>query len=385
MVGPLLLLKMLHCRRMNGRNEYNGEDSAVEGTSQAPQDETPQETKVLKKENDENICRVCLKEGSIPIYGNDVTEDISESLNRFGSIDVRIDDPYPKYLCSTCNSLLQGAILFRKTALQSDEILKNPQVEETSNNNNEDNPIEYSDEDVPLKYIEQKVKKQTVHRCRKCNLTFDTFKELDDHRMSEEHENMRHVCPYCHKSYAPLYYKKHLALHTKGAAYMCDVCGKNFIMQGHFQRHRLTHFYKLPFKCSLCPYKGRFRESLKMHMRSHTGEKPYQCSECPSRFINKSNLNKHMLTHKEAPDFKCDSCGRRFYTKREVELHYKVDHAGVKDHVCNTCGKAFGYRKQMMKHELKVHKRAKLRSGRTPLYLKVESMQQQGQTIITES
>ncbi|XP_075986515.1 uncharacterized protein LOC142983488 [Anticarsia gemmatalis] len=375
MVGPLLLFKMLHCRRINDRKTSTGDESAGEGTSH--------DDSKMKKEYYEQVCRVCLKEGSIPIFGNDGVDDISEDLNLFGGVEIRADDSHPKYICQTCNALLQGAILLRKTAQQSEDLLNNPHIED-SPDDNEDTELDLKEE-IPVNYKERKVKKQDVFDCKKCNVSFDTFDELVNHRMSQEHENMRLVCPYCNKSYAALYYKKHLTLHTKEAPYMCDVCGKNFIMQGHFARHRLTHFYKLPFECSLCPYKGRFRESLKMHMRSHTGEKPYQCSECPSRFINKSNLNKHMLTHKEEPDFKCDSCGRRFYTKREVDLHYKVDHAGVKDHVCNTCGKAFGYRKQMMKHQLKVHKREKLRSGRTPLYLKVESMQQQGQNIATES
>lgn len=375
MVGPMLLLKMLHCRRIEARktnNEANSDNSSHKDSSTIIK-------QCVKTEKEENICRICLKEGTMPIYGSQVAEDIPEAINTFGGIDVNIDDPHPKFLCHTCKSLLQGAILFRKTAQQSDEILKKPPIEEFSDDNvSTDN---YDDNTLD----NDKAKKQEEHHCKKCDISFDSFKELEEHRMSDEHENKRHMCPYCHKTYAPLYFKKHLALHTKGTSYVCDVCGKKFVMQGHFTRHRLTHFYKLPYKCSLCPYKGRFKESLKMHMRSHTGERPYPCTECPARFINKSNLNKHLLTHKEEPDFKCDTCSKRFYTKRELELHFKVDHTGVKDHICKICDKAFGYRKQLMKHELKVHNRAKLRSGRMPLYLKVESMQQQGENIVTES
>lgn len=379
MVGTMILLKMLHCKRMCANKTNTSDQSA----SRKPAHDEKSRMRTVKKESMDNVCRVCLKEGNIPIYGNDSSEDISNDLNMFGGLDIKQDDPYPKFICQSCCSSLQGAILFRKTAQQSDEILKNPRTEELIEEN--DNTADYVEEDNPPNVQEAKMKKEEGHRCRRCNIKFESFKKLHEHKLSDEHENMRHVCPYCHKTYAPLYYKKHLELHTKPRSFVCDVCGKEFVMQGHFARHRLTHFYKLPFKCSLCPYKGRFSESLKMHMRSHTGERPYQCTECPSRFISKSNLNKHMLTHKDEPDFKCDTCGRGFHTKREIEQHYKVDHAGVKDHVCKICGKVFGYRKQMMKHELKVHKRAKMRSGRTPIYLKVESMQEQGQKVVSES
>lgn len=385
MVGPMLLLKMLHCKRMSRRSNME-EESAGEGTSHVESSRESLITVEVKKEhNDENtLCRVCLKEGGVPIYGDNLLEDISEALCTFGGIEVRIDDPYPKFLCLSCNALLQGAILFRKTAQQSDELLKNP-TKNVKVDINDDTYNDFDDDHNSTDYEDHKVKKQRSYNCETCEISFDSFKEYNEHKLTEEHENMRRVCSVCNKSYSARYFKRHLALHKQEAPYMCDVCGKNFIMQGQFTRHRLTHFYKLPFKCSLCPYKGRFSESLKMHMRSHTGEKPYHCTQCPSRFINKSNLNKHMLTHKGEHDFKCETCGRGFYTRRELELHYKVDHTGIKDHICSICGKAFGYRKQMMKHQLKVHKREKLRSGRMPLYLKVESMQQQGQEVTVES
>lgn len=373
---------MLHCKQMNGRSKRAGEDSACDNISH---DENSRRKISIKKEHTlDSVCRVCLKKGCIPIYGNKTAEDLSESFNTFAGIEIKLDDPYPKYLCEPCNTLLLGAIKFRKSAQQSDEILKRP-PEDLLTDGIDDTFNYPEDNNDSWEYEEHKTSENLTYHCKKCEISFDTFKDYDDHRMTEEHENRKITCPICNNSYAELYFKRHLALHKDNASYMCDICGKNFLMQGQFTRHRLTHFYKLPFKCSLCPYKGRFSESLKMHMRSHTGEKPYQCSQCPSRFINKSNLNIHSLRHKGEHNFKCETCGRGFYTKRELELHFKVDHTGIKEHICNICGKEFGYRKHMMKHQLKVHKRAKLRSGRMPLYLQVENMKQQGQDLSGES
>lgn len=379
MVGPLLLLKILHCKRMNRRKERS---SSRDYGSQGPSHRSARSVDVKVENSDEDekaTCRVCLQRGNIPIYGSSLHDDISQDLMSFGGIQLEPDDEYPKNLCHSCNSLLQGAILLRKTAQKSDEVLK--QQAEIVMSDTENNELMDSDLSMPYEYQVKKVEfvnerePEKNYHCQQCSIEFDTFEEYSAHRLSPEHENFRVECPVCHNKYTSVYIKRHLSLHKMDAAYMCDICGKKFVIQGHFTRHRMTHFIgDLPFKCSLCPYRGRFTESLKMHMRSHTGEKPYQCPQCPSRaFVNKSNLNKHMFTHRSNHDFKCDQCQRGFYSKRELELHFKVDHSGIKDHVCNVCGKAFGYRKQMMKHQLKVHKREKLRSGRTPLYILAES------------
>ncbi|VVC92985.1 unnamed protein product [Leptidea sinapis] len=331
----------------------------------------------LKEEtvaSEKQICRVCLKDGEIPIYGNHEYTDISEDLRIFADIEIIKSCNLPTHLCQACYSLLQGAMLLRKTAQKSDNILHGVDVEQSDSDHNMDNDDTFYEFHTKA---EEPVAEVREYSCRTCELSFCSFKEYDEHLLSEEHENMRRTCPVCNKSYSAIYFKRHVALHNVEHPYMCDICGKKFNIRGQFTRHRVTHFIELPFKCSLCPYRGRFSESLKMHMRSHTGEKPYQCSQCPSRFVSKSNLNKHALTHKGEHDFKCESCSRGFYTKRELELHYKVDHTGIKEHVCNMCGKAFGHRKQMMKHQLKVHKRQKLRSGRMPLYLQAESKLQQ--------
>lgn len=384
MAGALMLLKLLHCRnKCQKLKTFHHEPVRDEDQHFLQGNSNP---RTLNYTNQEEVqlstCRVCLKEGDIPIFGDKVVDEIPEALTTFGGVEIEEDDPYPKYLCNSCHALLQGAILFRKTAQKSDMLLKKPQ--ETEPYSSDDNGNGTDDEmtnDIASEYASEDnedVEHRNYH-CKRCNIEFESFADYSEHRLTDEHENRRETCPVCQKSYTALYFKKHLALHKRECPYMCDICGKKFIVQGQFKRHRLTHFYELPFKCSLCPYRGRFRESLKMHMRSHTGEKPYQCSQCAARFVNKSNLNKHMLTHKGEHDYKCDSCGRGFYTKRSLDLHIKVDHTGVKDHVCDICFKAFGYRKQMMKHQLKVHKRQKLKSGRLPLYLQVDKMRN-GQT-----
>lgn len=374
MVGPLLLLKMIHCHQISKKRSKR--KLPIEGTAC--------DFSGSVEKDEETTCRVCMKEGNIPIYGNDIVEDISEPLKIFGGIELEMEDDFAKHLCQNCYTQLQNAILFRKTAQQTDYSLRNPEALPSYSLNDSfsetlDEPVNtYEDEydpsdDEPLEYKSKKVKKERKFRCRRCDMDFKGFEDYQEHRLSDEHENFRRTCPICNKSFTYSSFRNHMKLHGREKPYMCDFCGKKFIMQGQFKRHRATHIDHLPFQCTMCPYRGRFNECLKMHMRTHTGEKPYQCSECPARFVNKSNLTRHALIHKEARDFKCDTCCRGFYTKRELDLHLKVDHAGIKDHVCNMCNKAFGYRRQLLKHQLKVHKRDKMRGGRIPVYLTLES------------
>lgn len=385
---------MLHCTRSKLKsaiNKHDRQDSSA-GSSHVNVkvehdffNEELSET-VWPTADTMTICRVCLKQGNIPIFGDAFSEDFSEPLSTFANIELSSDDLFPKYLCTPCQSLLHGAMLFRKTAQQSDKALRRPKKEvkmlheeEIEEDNITHNFGDADDTNMFSLNIGTKPKK--TYHCSKCNLDFKTLKDLAKHRKTADHINTKYQCTICNKVYCSKYYKRHMAYHKLDTPYVCDVCGKSFIQQGHFSRHRMTHDYDLPYQCQLCPYRGRFSESLKMHMRRHTGEKPYQCPECPVRCINKSNLNRHMNTHKKEHDFRCDSCGKGFFTKRDLELHFKVDHTGIKEHVCNICGKAFGYRKQMMKHQLKVHKREKLQNGRMPLYLQIERKKQMGEMI----
>ncbi|CAK1541023.1 unnamed protein product [Leptosia nina] len=358
MVGNLLLLKILHDRRRNeNKVPATQNDSSVFNG--------------IKKEN-EKKCRVCLKDGDIPIFGNLLSDDVSENLRVFADVEIDPDDKLPKFLCNNCHSQLQSAVKFRRAAQEADKILRESPSDPNDINKDNFTYDSAKNEEDAKNSVEDYI-------CVSCNKSFCNFEEYTQH-ISAYHENVQRVCPVCNKSYKDIYFKKHLAMHNK-TQFICDICGKHSLLKGDFIRHRLTHSYDLPFKCNQCPYRGRFAESLKLHVRTHTGDKPYQCPQCPSRFVTKSNLNTHSLTHRDSYDFKCESCGRGFHNKKSYELHLKVDHAGIKEHICDVCNKAFGYRKQLMRHQLKVHKREKLRSGKLPLYLQVQEMQKEKELI----
>ncbi|XP_059045466.1 gastrula zinc finger protein XlCGF17.1-like [Achroia grisella] len=317
----------------------------------------------LNKNKDFQKCRICLNKGNIPIFSSQ--EDISQDIRIFGDIDISEYDEYPKYLCNSCHSLLQGAIIFRKSAKDSDRFLRN-----SSNFSDEQSSNTFLGDENGAKDIINELSPDS-YNCKTCNIKYSTKEEYLLHKNSKQHRNVRIQCSICYRLLTVQLYNKHLERHQSASHLICEVCGKLYRKDNLF-RHLQLHSFDLPFKCQMCPYRGRFLESLKIHMRTHTGDKPFSCDKCELRFLTRSNLNRHLLTHKKDRPYKCMECGRGFYTKHDMGAHFKSDHAGIKDFGCKLCGNKYGTRKALMRHELRVHKRDKMAKGRMPLYLQAE-------------
>lgn len=352
MVSTYHIVKLFQKATYERYHRSSKEDK--EGSATTSQQDTTQD----------KICRVCLKKGTLSIF-KDHGPDIFEDICTFGGIQINEDDEYPKFLCDSCLKLLEAAILFRKTARTSDEVLRSAKSRK--------NPSKARNTDG-----EETIKENKDNSSASVLQNFFSAVESDD-ACSDESKQVRCrkkipkvQCRICFKIITKAYYKEHFALHDQTVAkYVCDICGKSFRQRCSYRNHYFTHSSEFPYKCTMCPYRGRHSGLLKIHMRTHTGDYRYMCTECPARFLTKSNLNKHALKHKE-PMFKCDVCKRGFHSKLILERHFEADHLGIKNHICNVCGKAFGYRKAMMRHQLDVHKREKKLNGRTPAYIEAE-------------
>ncbi|CAH0401656.1 unnamed protein product [Chilo suppressalis] len=333
-------------------------------------------------------CRICLNDGDIQIYGEENQCHIPTAIFMLTTVEIQEDDEYPKYLCHACNEQLQSALLFKQIAQETDALLREAgniyaPEEETSENDEEHKNIYTREEEASVSDEEHKKKRlqtlnfkrsgfketledeHTTFHCSKCDLVFSNSKAYAKHMFTKEHKNASDTCPFCCRQFKCIV--THLAIHKKTKTHQCDICGQKFLKPS-YTRHRKSHFDNLPFKCQECPYEARFSADFKIHMRKHTGEKPYKCNKCSCRFTSKSNLNRHSFTHKEY-SFACNVCNKGFVTQSKLVEHMTL-HTGKKAHHCIICNKNFVYRRALMRHTLKVHKREKLRIGRTPNYLK---------------
>lgn len=304
------------------------------------------------------MCRVCLNEGDVPIYGDESIEDLSESLTLYGGIEVEENDNLPKFLCHACHEQLQNAMMFRKTAIETDQYLREAVFIPSDVDYKVTVKQEYLDEDI---FKDTLADGNTKYHCILCSEDFVNENDYGTHMLTEKHSTVRDRCPFCSRKFN--YIQKHLAHHREFKTVKCDVCNLKYL-ESMIKRHKETHFISPMFKCTECAYETRYSGDFKVHMRKHTGERPYQCQHCTAKFINKSNLNRHEYTHKNQMPFPCDQCDRGFYNERDLNMHNAADHKGIRDYLCNVCGKAFGYRRSMIKHQRQVHKREKLASGR---------------------
>ncbi|XP_026729192.1 zinc finger protein 39-like [Trichoplusia ni] len=126
---------------MRTRNKLRSRNSTVS-----------QEAVIIDQRNSPGKCRVCLDDGDIPIFGS---KDISNDVAEFGKIKINANDNFPKYLCEACYTLLEAAILFRKTAKQANAFLKkNPWKIPSSAASDDSNYINENEPEIKREYLE---------------------------------------------------------------------------------------------------------------------------------------------------------------------------------------------------------------------------------------
>nr|XP_034837182.1 zinc finger protein 845-like [Maniola hyperantus] len=383
----------------------------------------------LEPDDYEKKCRICLLEGTLSIFSE--APDLLEWIQFFGGINISEDDSFPKYLCKSCYCLLQNAILFRNKAQETNSQLlleceqrnfshfdvnntlegnKDIKIEGFDRSGNADeNTSEdsfksecsnVSENDVQntinnvikieSSNVSKNVKKtpkrnkvtiksedssnmsnscsKKIYECTSCKIEFSKRKDYTSHQKSK-HSHIQ--CTICQKLAPAQRFKRHLASHQTDSNVICEICGQMCKKGASMARHLLIHSNNLPFPCKLCPYRGRYYQALKLHMRKHTGQKPYSCDICQMSFITKSNLNRHSLKHSKLRPHKCGQCNRAFGTNRDMIIHIKKDHDGIKEFECKICGNKYSAKRILRKHEVAVHKREKM-PGRKPLYLQPE-------------
>ncbi|XP_073832626.1 uncharacterized protein isoform X1 [Musca autumnalis] len=200
-----------------------------------------------------------------------------------------------------------------------------------------------------------------VHRgfcCDDCDAVFETKQSLHRHR-SNTHNDGPFPCPQCGKIFTnrsalkqhlrthsepnfpcpecPSRFKeksklqRHMVIHTKVAAYVCDICGASFTWQDSLTLHQRRHQkIDMHFKCTVCDKSFRTKFKLQRHEKIHSGEKENVCSYCGRGFTQKGDLLKHLRLHLGEKIYSCDECPEAFKYKKELRdhknQHYKEKH-----------------------------------------------------------
>lgn len=181
----------------------------------------------------------------------------------------------PKNICYDCirkvvefndfkGQCLSSEDTLKKVLVQQDSIKNaNNEIEETTILQQDDKVSSLPDEDTESKVdiygenleditiTKDKKPKAKVPLCHRCNATFETIEELNEHRIKEKHGTRKgKICKYCNKTIFCM--TNHLRVHTKEKSFQCHICARLFASKYNLRRHIKTHTKNELYKCDIC-------------------------------------------------------------------------------------------------------------------------------------
>jgi len=243
---------------------------------------------------------------------------------------------------------------------------------------------------------------QMENRCRICNKTFQSKKNLRIHTKIKHTEYAgTYSCPACNRDFQQLItLKKHVfnfhADHAldftlthqgntdviepkrtsnssdENKGYICDLCAKVFNSGEDLKIHMWIHAKSIKCRIENCfeefPRKAAFVDHMlrrhkvvvkvnrprnnSMKVGSDIGDKSHLCSDCGESFKSKKNLNSH-IKGVHSKQFSCHICNK--VCKRKVALDLHVAKHGPPTIQCEMCDKAFYSNYNMRRHMITMH------------------------------
>ncbi|XP_078792929.1 uncharacterized protein LOC105353778 isoform X1 [Oryzias latipes] len=191
------------------------------------------------------------------------------------------------------------------------------------------------------------------YKCDICDKAFGLKSLLKAHRRSHDENQQCHICGKTLSSTRAL--SRHLTIHSEKRNFACDVCGKRFKMPYSLKCHKKIHMDReRSFLCHICCKTFHCNRALNSHMITHSSEKPekpFVCQDCGKGFVIQAHLKNHQRVHTGERPFSCSHCGRCFKLKSTLKIHINT-HLGIKRFTCTLCGKTAS----QLEH-LKVHMR----------------------------
>ncbi|KAG5328810.1 ZN112 protein, partial [Acromyrmex heyeri] len=166
------------------------------------------------------------------------------------------------------------------------------------------------------------------YKCKSCEASFKTRDCLNYH-ISTIHIEI-HKCDKCSCTFAsPSHLERHLEIH---AEYICEICGKGFLIMTDKDMHSLEHDKKL-FKCSVCGDYFKGRRSLRRHERNKVCNKVLR-SNHDKDLRSSHNEVQPRFVYSNKKRFECLVCDKGFVYKKLLRTHFREQH---KDYISDTC------------------------------------------------
>lgn len=377
-------------------NDVQVGDNSGEGTSSQNVKFSEVHVKVEPLVHD--TCRICLKDGKLAIFGANSSGVLCEYIYSITGVEITYEDPYPKSLCQTCYALLQGAIVFRKTALKSERKLKNLEIHSDDDIKDEEEKNTDKEQLKNQLWFANGALKERLLKKIHSDLNFDT----DDFEVCPDSEGADNVCVTdkqferdtvsetetkktktkrskkrkwikCLSCDSNFYTFTEFSKHRKDCRKItlgCAVCNEKFKKYQDFADHKRTEHEKkshnkpkkpgvtktlkekAPHVCDICGKTFATKGIFTRHRSVHFNEKPFKCTMCPYQCRLKAALKRHQVIHFNDLPFKCALCPYRSRLKESLTMHMR-SHTGEKPYQCHQCPSRFVSRSNLSKHVMR--------------------------------
>ncbi|KFB42214.1 hypothetical protein ZHAS_00009890 [Anopheles sinensis] len=201
--------------------------------------------------------------------------------------------------------------------------------------------------------------------CKRCNLTFDGKRELNQHKRSTHRDYMCDTCGMAFDCKFSL--RMHRKRHEEVRQYKCEYCPVAYFTMPEMTLHvRQAHLKAFEVKCSVCALPFRTKQSLDQHMKTHTSVRTHTCTICGFSFKSHTHLSRHMKGVHQGVQYTCEHCNTSYRRKDKLRLHmerthnsynaaeklekHKTHHSNPKELQCGTCLGAYLTQKEFDEH-----------------------------------
>ena len=191
--------------------------------------------------------------------------------------------------------------------------------------------------------------------CKSCDKSFTQLGHLNVHYRT--HSNYKPFkCDKCDWScITKSLLRKHMLMKHDGQKnWKCNECDLAFINKSDLMRHKVVHLSQSD-KSEIVATTSQIDEDVGM-VPSTTKEKVHQfiCDVCGKGYMVESSLKFHRMRHEKGDDFKCKVCSKGFPTSELLAKH-KTTHKTLVNFPCEKCGKMFNRTSNLAYHVDTVH------------------------------
>lgn len=186
--------------------------------------------------------------------------------------------------------------------------------------------------------------------CRRCGVRSDTLQKLIEHleihsvKFNYEEKLLKptdcvlpydlsdgkYKCSVCHSEFP--FFKtltKHMNDHSTN--YVCDSCGKCFMLQERLRAHVTIHANSAAVNCEHCGKICASNAHLRSHKRHHHKKRSHVCCICNKSFATFKERMQHLqdVHNRTPPDLDCKICFKRFKTTSHLGCHIRTEHYNI--------------------------------------------------------